>query len=841
MISPGAYLHVTVDDDSEAGFGLGRADEIRIFLADGATLVDRFAWTDHASTSYGLCGDAFIVMPVSTPGAANVCAPPVDGNVVVNEIDPAGWVELTSTGSLAVDVSGVTLANASGDPLATVPDGTTIEPGAFLRIPAEGAIDLSGGTVRLVDGADEADAQTFAGSAVVGRCPDGVGFFEPVRTATPAAANDCTASELPAVVVNEVETSNGVPGDWIEFVNIGETDVDLSGFVVRDSDDSHVAVIPDGSVIPAGGFWVAEESFLGYGLGVNDSARLYLPGGFTLVDEHVWSAVPGGTHAPTTFGRCPDGTGDWTVTTAPTKGAANDCSSPVRLNEIESSGDAAGDWVELVNLGASPIDISGYTLTDTSSNGPLTIPAGTTLAAGAYLQVIVEPAFGLGGNDAVTLADATDAALDSTTWTSHADATWARCPDGTGAFGQSEAATPGAVNACAGDVVAESWPGAATVTVSDPADLFTSDMSGLAFSASGDTLWAVDNGRGILHRLVRDGAQWSPAPGWTGGATLRYPSGSGTVDAEGVVAVGAEAFVAAERDNSASGVSRPSILRYTPGAAAGELTATGEWNLVGDLPTIGANAGLEGIAWIPDAALVAGGFTDETTGAVYDPSRYPGHGEGLFFVGLEANGTVYAYALDLAGDGFTRVATVDSGFPAVMELEYDAASGALWALCDDTCDGRSAVLELTPLEDGATQTAFTVTRVQDRPADMPNLNKEGFALSPVCADGFRTAVWADDGDTGGHSLRDGSVDCTDAGEEPTPTPTPTPTPGDGGATPTPSPSSGAGGAGTTGSDPALAVTGAEASTGLLALGVLLSIAGLAAAVIARLTRASRGV
>ena len=61
---------------------------------------------------------------------------------------------------------------------------------------------------------------------------------------------------------------------------------------------------------------------------------------------------------------------------------------------------------------------------------------------------------------------------------------------------------------------------------------------------------------------------------------------------------------------------------------------------------MGANLGLEAITWVPDTYLVASGFIDESTGAAYDPSRYPGHGTGLFFVGVEANGIIYAYALD---------------------------------------------------------------------------------------------------------------------------------------------------------------------------------------------------
>ena len=48
----------------------------------------------------------------------------------------------------------------------------------------------------------------------------------------------------------------------------------------------------------------------------------------------------------------------------------------------------------------------------------------------------------------------------------------------------------------------------------------------------------------------------------------------------------------------------------------------------------------------------------------YNPATYANHGTGLFFVGLEANGIVYGFALDQTSSSFTRVATFSSGFEA---------------------------------------------------------------------------------------------------------------------------------------------------------------------------------
>ena len=49
---------------------------------------------------------------------------------------------------------------------------------------------------------------------------------------------------------------------------------------------------------------------------------------------------------------------------------------------------------------------------------------------------------------------------------------------------------------------------------------------------------------------------------------------------------------------------------------------------------------------------VAKRFVNETTGQLYDPSAYPNHGTGLFFVAHEMDGRIHAMALDLGGSSY---------------------------------------------------------------------------------------------------------------------------------------------------------------------------------------------
>ena len=574
------------------------------------------------------------------------------------------------------------------------------------------------------------------------------------------------------VAINEVESSGGTPGDFIELANTGATPADTGGYVVRDNDDTHTLTLAAGTTIAAGGYYVVEVDTLpgGFGLGAADSARLFGPGGTELLDSYSWTA-----HAATTYGRCPDGTGTFTTTKSSTKGAANDCASAapdVKINEVESSDPAVGDYVELINNGASAASIGGYVVKDNDDTHAFTVPSGTSIAAGGYYVADVDTgptAFGLGSADSARLFTAGAVLVDSFTWTAHAATTYGRCPNGTGPFTTTTAPTRGGLNLCPGDVITSPWPGGASVSTADDLNVFGTNLSGLAYEPSGTSapgvLWAVRNGPSTLYRLVYDGTKWTPdtTGGWSAGKQLRYPDGTGDPDAEGVtLASGGPAggvFVSTERNNSA-GASRPAILRFVVSSPSTTLVATDDWNLTADLPVLGSNAGAEGIAWISDAVLVAKGLRDERTGAAYDPAGYPGHGSGLFLAGIEQNGVIYAYALDQATGAYSRIATIPSGLAAVMDLEFEPETGLLWAVCDDTCSGRSTTLDVA--QTGASAGRFVVTSTYERPAGMPNLNNEGFAIAPrrECAGGLKPAFWTDDNNTGGHALRVGTRNCT---------------------------------------------------------------------------------
>jgi LPXTG-motif cell wall-anchored protein len=742
-------------------------------------------------------------------------------SVKINEVEsnggaPVDWIELVNTGTTDVDVSGWILKDSDATHALPIPAGTILAAGAYLAVDVDvkrlaGSFGLAGADsamIYLPDNTTLVDSYSWTAHAAVtyGRFPNGTGDFVAMSASTKGAVNTAPVPVVPPVTppttpttptvpsatsvrLNEVE-SNGDATDWVELINTGTVAEDVSGWIIKDDSDARTLAIPAGTTIAPGAYLAVdvnvESNPANFGLGAADTARIFRADGTTLVDSLAWTA-----HSATTLGRYPNGTGAFSPTTGATKGAANPVAvapkPTVRINEVESNADTT-DWIELVNSGSVAVDVSGWVLKDDNDTRTLAIAAGTSIAPGAYLAVDVNVAttagnFGLGAPDAARVFTADGTLVDSYAYTAHAGTTYGRCADTTGDFTATKAATKGAVNSCSGDTVTTPWPGASTVTTVDPAKTYAENMSGLAYEAkpAENVLWAVQNNPGKLYRLGAVGAQWvsGTADGWGAGKVLHYADGSGNVDAEGVTLTDAGSaggvFVSTERDNSV-GVSRPSVLRYDVSSAASSLNATMEWDLNPDLPDVEPNLGLEAIAWVPDSFLVAEGMRDERTKAPYDPSVYANHGNGLFFVGLERGG-VYAYALDQVTGGYARVATITTGLTGVMELAFDAETGSLWAVCDDTCTGRSALLEI------GSNGLFAPAAVIERPAGMPNLNNEGFAIAPQsqCVNGSKTVFWSDDASTGGHALRQGALACA-AVVVPAPAPAPAPAP-----VPTPAP------------------------------------------------------
>lgn len=387
-------------------------------------------------------------------------------DIRVNEVfsDGTDFVELVNTGSEAVDLLGLKFIDGGGGtPVDLVAASTPLAPGAYYSFEPDTlwGIGLGKGdsaTVLASDGTTVIDSVTWPSGTHAtpsyGRCADGTGAFVINTTATRGAANDCPNPFGP-IVINELRSNDATGGaDFVELTNTGSQPIDVSSLTFVDGDTAH-APIPfatAGTTIAPGAFLAFNTEEInggnGYGLGKGDSVTIL--DGATTVDTYT---IADGAHATPSVGRCPDGVGSFATNTAATPGAANDCpatpgADKIKINEVNSD---PNDWFELINIGAEPVDISGWRYSDSTTATTFAIADGTIVPAGGFVQLASQ--VGLGKGDAVHLylPDGLTE-LDATTWPADTHATsWGRLPDGTGAF-QVLTPTPGAANQGTGPV-----------------------------------------------------------------------------------------------------------------------------------------------------------------------------------------------------------------------------------------------------------------------------------------------------------------------------------------------------------------------------------------------------
>ncbi|MEU9203249.1 lamin tail domain-containing protein [Streptomyces sp. NPDC048332] len=660
-----------------------------------------------------------------------------------------------------------------------------------------------------------ATALTLSGLLLTGMATARTAAASTASTAA-TAASAADPDGYANVRVNEL-TSSG--NDTVELYNAGSAAVSISGWKMSDDSFSPQSFSPSSSTIPAGGFVTFDSP---KGLGDADKLVIYTSGG-TVVDRVEWATG----RAKPAMTRCGgDGTGAWvTAASSSTFGAPNTAGCPssvpaasrVRVNEVSSN---SPDTVELYNGGTSAISVAGWKYVDgDTSHSPASVssssPSATSIPAGGYLTF--GSTIGLGDNDSVFLVDGSGNSIDSATWaTGGAKPSYERCTNGTGSFRTAVTATPGAQNSCSGSTGGDdggdgdpeagellggggsltsgctpeapsgtgsvpsgalTWPGGPDVTIADNVCAFTTstgtegrDLSGLAFDpAHPSVLWAVKN-KNWLYKLVKSNGKWIPDATWSAtGKQIRFTGGSGEPDSEGLTVGGnGHIYVTSERDNADNKAPKDTIMEFDPASTASTLTPVHQWDMTSQFPQLDtgskddANLGFEGVGYVPDSWLTASGWTDPRTGTAYDPASYPLHGAGLFFAGLEWDGSLHVYGLNSDGT-YTTFGSIPTGKASVMDVTFDSGTQRLVATCDNTCGETHTFMKVNA------SGALVPDVTYKNPAVMPTDNLEGFALAPAstCVNGFREAVWSDDGVYGfgagsssyGHALYSGSFPC----------------------------------------------------------------------------------
>lgn len=451
-------------------------------------------------------------MPRALPAlvlAGLVLGPPAHAGVVINEVmaspqaDWSGdgrssavddeWIELANTSAEVEDLDALFVADGDAPCVPRVGLSGSLAPGAVRFVTGEHALDWQGehgapaeglaldavdsvelyrvadGGVRRVDGlAWPASAPDVSW----GRWPDGTGAFMPFDALaggtgpqpTPGGAND------------------GIAGPKIlELLRDPAAPTSADAVRVR----AHVG--------DAGGIVECTLTYRVDG-GIPETLSMARVDGTAAVGtwERTVPGLPAGStvtyHVVVSDGSLIAMSNDETYVVAPAV-------VEVALNEIladpppDPDGDANGDgvrssgddeFVEIMNLGPVPVDLSGWSLADSTSVRHV-FPSGVVLAPGAFYvvfgggdpagipsQVDVASTGTLSLNntaDGVRLLDGTGAAVDAHSYgtEANADQSVLRIPDGDGPWtrphdaGMAWAYSPGRANASPAAVEAVSW------------------------------------------------------------------------------------------------------------------------------------------------------------------------------------------------------------------------------------------------------------------------------------------------------------------------------------------------------------------------------------------------
>lgn len=127
---------------------------------------------------------------------------------------------------------------------------------------------------------------------------------------------------LEALVINEIQ-GGGSP-DYIELYNGTGSDIDLGGYKLHDKDPTEAYVIPSGTIISAGGFWVLDcdgDAVTLFKVSSGGENITLLDPSDNVVDELLkdnWPAEHTGL-----VGRVPDGADKWSILDVESKGSSN--------------------------------------------------------------------------------------------------------------------------------------------------------------------------------------------------------------------------------------------------------------------------------------------------------------------------------------------------------------------------------------------------------------------------------------------------------------------------------------------------------------------------------------
>ena len=363
-----------------------------------------------------------------TSGRAMACT----GDICLNEAMPnpngyddaawpgGEWMEVTNVGTQAVDVRNFQLENKASKTItfdsnsivgynANNASTYTLNPGDYMVIARNGYSNFylanSFDSITLLDSTGNAIDQASWNSSSSGisleettpATADWVNTANP----TPGQSNNNTPAPVqtyPAdLVMNEVmpnpwpsyDNATYPGGEWIEILNTGQTDFDVSQIYLEDlagnvinPNSSHLissSSLSGTNLAPGGYAIMAVNGLSTYGMLNNAQETMFMKwSNGTIAQEIEWrNAEPG-------YSYCEDSTNPnatWIICAWPTPGDASIpvIQQPVQISDLELSeivphanGEGqnfpVGEWIELYNNGSMTLNLIDFTIMDAMGN-----------------------------------------------------------------------------------------------------------------------------------------------------------------------------------------------------------------------------------------------------------------------------------------------------------------------------------------------------------------------------------------------------------------------------------------------------------------------------------------
>jgi hypothetical protein len=204
-----------------------------------------------------------------------------------------------------------------------------------------------------------------------------------------------------------IKDENGDFEDWIEIYNYGSTTINLAGFGLSDEvENPYKWKFPSRNLAPNQYLiiWASDKNRSNTSGNLHTNFKMK-SGGETIVltnasgtkiDQSPTVAIP----TDKSYGRKPDGTGDWSFFETPTPNASNATTSniiteKIAINEFMSSNEniiadedgAYEDWIELYNYGQTTLNLNGFGLSDDEELPFKWIFPSVSIAPGQFLLV----------------------------------------------------------------------------------------------------------------------------------------------------------------------------------------------------------------------------------------------------------------------------------------------------------------------------------------------------------------------------------------------------------------------------------------------------------------------